>query len=438
MDPQLLSIIGIILGLATLITLALRGWSIIIIAPIAAMIVLAFSQVDLLKGLNESYMKGFSSFAMKFFFLFLLGTIFGKVMEDSGAAKKIADFMLRLTGKTKELHVAMAIVAVCGLLGYGGVSVFVILFVIVPIARPLFKEINLSWHLFPGIYFFGVATFVMSMLPGTPQIQNIIPTKYLGTTAMAAPALGLIASVLVITANYFLLGWMIRRSKSRGEGYEGTDPLAAKSTTTHNNDDKALPNIWLAFMPSGVLLVLLNIIKVDIIWALLGGIAAGMILLHKHLTDKLKTLTIGATNCAMPVINTCADVGFGAVVGSVIGFKSIASMLMSIPGTPLISLSLATQLMCGITGSASGGLGISMELFAKQFLALGLNPEVIHRIASLATAGLDVMPHNGAVITALAVVGLTHKEAYKPIFMLAVLTPLFTNAIALVLATVLY
>src|SRR5574337_750361 len=190
MDPQLLSILGIVLGLATLITLALRGWSIILIAPLAAMIVLAFSQVDLLKGLNDTYMKGFSSFAMKFFFLFLLGTIFGKVMEDSGAARKVADSLLRLTGRSRPLHVAMAIVAVCGLLGYGGVSVFVILFVIVPIARPLFKEMDLSWHLFPGIYFFGVATFVMSMLPGTPQIQNIIPTKYLGTTATAAPALG--------------------------------------------------------------------------------------------------------------------------------------------------------------------------------------------------------------------------------------------------------
>jgi H+/gluconate symporter-like permease len=255
---------------------------------------------------------------------------------------------------------------------------------------------------------------------------------------MAAPALGLIASVLVITANYFLLGWMIKRSKSRGEGYTGTDPFAAKSTSTQSNGDKALPNIWLAFMPSGVLLVLLNIVKVDIIWALLGGIAAGLILFRNHLTEKRKTLTIGATNCAMPVINTCADVGFGAVVGSVSGFQSISSMLMSIPGTPLISLSIATQLMCGITGSASGGLGITMELFSSQFLTLGLNPEVIHRIASLATAGLDVMPHNGAVITALAVVGLSHKEAYKPIFMLAVLTPLFTNAIALVLATVLY
>lgn len=438
MNPQVLSVIGIALGLATLITLALRGWSIIIIAPLAAMIVLVFSRVDLLQGLNETYMKGFGSFAMKFFLLFLLGTIFGKIMEDSGAARKIAAVMLRLTGRTSELHVAMAMVAVCGLLGYGGVSVFVILFVIVPIARPLFKEMDLSWHLFPGIYFFGVATFVMSMVPGTPQIQNIIPTRYLGTTAMAAPALGLIASVLVITANYFLLGWMIRRSKSRGQGYEGSDPVAARSATTHGNEDKALPNVWLAFMPSVVLLVLLNIVKVDIVWALVGGIAAGMVLLHSHLTEKLKTLTVGATNCAIPVINTCADVGFGAVVGSVVGFQLISSTLMSIPGTPLISLSLATQLLCGITGSATGGLGIAMELFAKQFLALGLNPEVIHRIASLATAGLDVLPHNGAVITALAVVGLTHKEAYKPIFMLAVLTPLLTNAIALVVATVLY
>lgn len=438
MDPQLLSMLGIFLGLATLITLALRGWSIILIAPLAAAIVLAFSQVDLLTGLNETYMKGFASFAMKFFFLFLLGTIFGKVMEDSGAARKIADFMLRLTGKKSELHVALAIVAVCGLLGYGGVSVFVILFVIVPVARPLFKEMDLSWRLFPGIYFFGVATFVMAMLPGTPQIANLIPTKYLGTTAMAAPALGLIAAAFVITANALLLGWMIRRSKHRGEGYAGSDPLAMKASAATGNDDEPLPGIWLAFMPSGVMLVLLNGLKLDIVWSLLGGIAAGMVLLNGHLTDKLKTLTTGATNCALPVVNTCADVGFGAVVGSVGGFRTISNALLSIPGSPLISLSLATQLLCGITGSASGGLGIAMELFAKQFLALGLNPEVIHRIASLATAGLDVMPHNGAVITALAVVGLTHKQAYKPIFMLAVVTPILTNAFAIVVATAIY
>jgi H+/gluconate symporter-like permease len=438
MDPQTLSVIGIFVGLATLVVLALRGWSIIIIAPIAAVIVLAFSQVDLLKGLNESYMKGFANFAMKFFLLFLLGTIFGKIMEDSGAAKKIAAFILRMTGKTKELYVAMAIVAVCGLLGYGGVSVFVILFVVVPIARPLFKEVNLSWYLFPGIFFFGIATFVMSMLPGTPQIQNIIPTKYLGTTAMAAPALGLIASAMIIVLNYFVLGWIIKRSKSKGEGYEGTDPIAMRSPELHAEDDRDLPNVWLAFLPSAVLLILLNILSVDIIWALFGGIVAGLVVFYKYLPNMLKTLTVGATNSAIPTINTCADVGFGAVVGSVIGFKLISSALMSIPGTPLISLSLATQFMCGVTGSASGGLGIAMELFAKQYLAMGINPEVIHRVASLATAGLDVMPHNGAVITTLAVVGLTHKEAYKPIFILALLTPLITNAISIVIATILY
>lgn len=445
MDPQLLSSLGIVLGLATLITLALRGWSIILIAPIAAMIVLAFSQVDLLTGLNETYMKGFSSFAMKFFFLFLLGTIFGKVMEDSGAAQKIADVLLQLTGRSNPLHVVMAIVAVCGVLGYGGVSVFVILFVVVPIARPLFKEVDLSWHLFPGIYFFGVATFVMSMVPGTPQIQNIIPTKYLGTTAMAAPALGLIATAFIIVANYLLLGWLIRRSRRMGQGYAGSDPLGAAAAaaapgpaqqTAHRM--RPLPSIWLAAAPSVVLFLLLNVAGLDIFWALLGGIVAGLVLLHRHLTAKLQTLTLGAINCALPIINTCADVGFGAVVGSVAGFKAISNMLLSIPGTPLISLALATQVLCGITGSASGGLGIAMELFAQQYLSLGLNPEVIHRIASLASAGLDTMPHNGAVITALAVVGLTHKQAYKPIFLLAVVTPILTNALAIVVAMAIY
>ncbi len=437
MDPQTLSVIGIFAGLATLVILALRGWSIIIIAPVAAIIVLVFSQVNLLTGLSEIYMKGFSSFAMKFFLLFLMGTIFGKVMEDSGAAKKIAAFILRLTGKKRELYMAMAIVTVCGLLGYGGVSVFVILFVVVPVARPLFKEMDLSWHLFPGIYFFGVATFVMSMLPGTPQIQNIIPTKYLGTTAMAAPELGLLASATIIIVDYFLLGWIIKRSKCRGEGYEGSDPFAVMAGT-QQDDDKNLPNIWVAFLPSIVLLILLNILNVDIIWSLLAGTLTGLIAFHKQLPDKRKTLITGGTNSAIPLINTCADVGFGTVVGTVIGFKTISTALLSIPGTPLLSLSIATQLMCGVTGSASGGLGIAMELFAKHFLAMGINPEVIHRVASLATAGLDVMPHNGAVITALAVVGLTHKESYKYIFILALLAPIITNIFCVLVATVLY
>lgn len=438
MNPQILSVLGIGLGLVTLITLALRGWTIMVIAPIAAVVVLAFSRVGLLQGVNELYMKGFASFAMKFFLLFLLGAVFGKVMEDSGAAKRIAAFILRLTGKTKELYVALAIVAVCGLLGYGGVSVFVILFVIVPIARPLFREIDLSWRLFPGIYFFGVATFVMSMLPGTPQIQNIIPTKYLGTTAMAAPALGLVASALVIVGNALMLNWMIKRSKRRGEGYEGSDPLAAKAAAPQGDDARTLPNVWLAFAPSAALLVILNVLKADVVWALLGGIATGLILLHRQLPQMLKTVSAGAMNSAIPVINTCADVGFGTVVGGVVGFKLISSTLMGMPGSPLVSLSMATQLLCGITGSASGGLGIAMELFSKQYLAMGLNPELIHRIASLATAGLDVMPHNGAVITALAVVGLTHREAYKPIFLLSVVTPLVTNGIAIALAAMFY
>lgn len=437
MDPQTLSVIGIFIGLATLVVLALRGWSIIIIAPIAAIIVLVFSQVELLKGLNDSYMKGFSSFAMKFFLLFLMGTIFGKIMDDSGAAKKIAALILKLTGKQSQTNVAMAIVAVCGLLGYGGVSVFVILFVVVPIARPLFKEMGISWHLFPGIYFFGIATFVMSMLPGTPQIQNIIPMKYLGTTATAAPTLGLIASALIITVNYYVMDWMLKRSRRNGKGYEGTDPHADKADSAAAAEEK-LPNIYVAFLPSAVLLVLLNILKVDIIWSLLAGSLTGLVVFYRYLPSLLKTITIGGSNSAIPLINTCADVGFGTVVGAVLGFKLISDALLSIPGSPLISLSLATQLMCGVTGSASGGLGIAMELFAKQYLALGLNPEVIHRVASIATAGLDVMPHNGAVITTLAVVGLTHREAYKPIFILALLTPMLINAVSVVIATILY
>lgn len=432
-----LSLLGILLGLAFLVVLALRGWHILVIAPIAAVIVTLFSKMPLVKTLYGPYMQGFAGFATKMFLIFLTGTIFAKLMEDSGAAESIAEFILRYTRRDRPLLVCLAVVLVTAILAYGGVTVWVVIFALTPIARPLFRDANISWHIFPGVFVFGCWTFTMTMLPGTPQVHNLIPTKYLGTTPTAAPILGLTASVIVFVLGMLYFSWVLRTYKARGLGYQGSDPVGEKQASQGQAGaigEKSLPNFWVSIAPSVVLLVLLNAFKLDPVYAFAGGIATALVLFWKRLENPLKSVTAGATNSAIPLMNTCADVGFGSVVAATSGFALVKAALANIPGGPLVSMALATEILAGITGSASGGLGIVMEMFAKEWLKTGLNPEIIHRIACIACGGLDTLPHNGAVITLLAVVGLTHKEAYKHMFVSTVVLPIITLILVLPLA----
>jgi len=430
---EYLSLLGIFLGLSLLVILALRGWHILIIAPLAAVIVLICSGKSVVAGLSGPYMDGFVSFAKNLFFIFWGGAIFAKLMEQSGAAESIAVAILKLTGTAKTLYVIVAILVATLLLTYGGVSVWVVVFAIAPIARALFRDANISWHFFPGILVCGSWTAAMTMLPGTPQVHNIIPTKYLGTNTMAAPLIGIIASIVCVGLGLIYLNYVVEKSKIKGIGYAGTDPQADKIFV---NREK-IPNIIISVLPSVALLISMNAFKLDPFLSFCIGIGTGFILLWKYLENPLKTAIDGAVGSAVPLINTCADVGFGKVVSTVAGFGVMQSLLQHL-GHGYISVAMATNIMVGITGSASGGLGIVMEIFGKQWVASGLNPELIHRIASIAAGGFDTMPHNGAVITLLAVVGLTHKEAYKHIFVTSVLCPTIGLIAALPFAITMY
>jgi H+/gluconate symporter-like permease len=168
--------------------------------------------MPLLETLQGSYMTGFVNFAKNFYLVFLFAALFGKFMEDSGAARVIAEGILKIIGRDSKFKVLIAIVIICGFLTYGGISVFVVIFAVLPIARPLFKELDIPWHLFMAAFFFGSATFSMTMLPGTPAIQNVIPIKYFGTTVSAAPLIGIVATIAVIIFNSLYLKRSLQKS----------------------------------------------------------------------------------------------------------------------------------------------------------------------------------------------------------------------------------
>ncbi|MCX5856635.1 MAG: GntP family permease, partial [Deltaproteobacteria bacterium] len=365
-----------------------------------------------------------------------MGSLFGKFMEDSGAARAIAEGILKVIGRKSPLNVMLAIAFIGVALTYGGVSLFVVVFALVPIGRPLFKEMNLPWHLFVIPYAFGIGSITMTMLPGSPQILNIMPTKYMASTPMAAPVIGILAAVVVAAFNVFYFKYQLKKSRERGEVYEA--PTGVGVVGTADVDLATLPNVWLSIVPMVVVVVLLNVLKLDAVWALAGGTAVCMVFFWNKYKNILDTLNKGAVNTVIPIVNTCADVGYGMAVAATAGFKVIAAWLLTLPMHPIISLSIATNMMAGITGSASGGLGIILETLAPKYLALGLSPELIHRVATMSAGCFDALPHNGVVITFLAVCGLTHVNAYKHVFFGHIVATVLALLIVIPLGILLY
>ncbi|SMP70230.1 GntP family permease [Anoxynatronum buryatiense] len=429
--------IGIIIGLALLMYLAYRGMSIIWIAPICAGIVALTGGLNLIEAYREAYMGGFVGFAKAWFPVFMLGAIFGKIMDDSGAARAVAHW---ITAKIGTKRAIFAVVMGCAVLTYGGVSLFVVVFAMYPLALALFREANLSRKLIPGSIALGSFTFTMTAIPGTPQIQNLIPMQYYGTTPTAAPIMGVAGALVMLGVGMVWMTYAERKLTAAGEGF--TEP----SEKLADIDVTSLPSPVLSSLPLLAVILILNVVPmiidrdVDIIIALTAGILLAIALNYNRLTEKVKTINAGASGSVLAIINTSAAVGFGAVVRAVPGFETLTDLVMGIPGNPLVSQAVSVNILAGATGSASGGMGIALAALGERYMeiavATGISPEAFHRVASLSSGGLDTLPHNGAVLTLLAVTAMTHKDSYKDIFMVGTAIPILAVIVAIILASI--
>ena len=481
----MLSIAGILLSLALLMFLAYRGISVLILAPLMALLAVLFSpDAPLLASYTQVFMKALGGFVALFFPLFLLGAIFGKLMEDSGAARAIASRIVDWLGAGRAV---LAIVLACAVFTYGGVSLFVVAFAVYPIAVELFRAVELPKRLIPATIALGAFTFTMTALPGTPAIQNAIPMPYFGTTPFAAPGLGLIGGAVMLALGAAWLMRRARRAAAAGEGYgaasdepaplarsmrphaqgEGYDvaelgpaadaappgptpgfavalaPIVAVVALNWVFSAQILPRLDTSYL-AGALYGATRLETVRGTWAIIAALALANLLLivlaRRSLTSLKSSLDAGASAAVLPIFNTASQVGYGAVIASLAGFALIRDAVLGIaPGNPLISLSVAVNLLAGMTGSASGGMSIALQTLGSTYLemgrAAGIGPELLHRVTSIATGGLDALPHNGAVITLLAICKLTHRQSYLDIFVVAVLLPLVALAVVVVLGT---
>lgn len=424
--------LGIFIGLALLMFLAYRGYSIIWVAPITAGVVALMGGLPLLEAYRETYMSGFVGFTKSWFPVFMLGAIFGHLMDYTGAARSIAEWLTKMIGAKRAI---LGIVLGCAVLTYGGISLFVVVFAMYPLAVALFREANISRKLIPGAIALGSFTFTMTAIPGTPQIQNIIPTKYYNTTPTAAPIMGLVAAVFMFGLGYAYLVWREKKLREKGEVF--AEPKVKKEEK--ENTLKSLPHPLISILPLLSVILTLNLFEWDIVVALISGIILSMLTNIKLYQGFTTTISGGAVGSITAIINTSAAVGFGTVVRAVPGFTKLTDFVLGIKGSPLISEAVAVNILAGATGSASGGMGIALAALGDKYYQLaletGISPEAFHRVASLASGGLDTLPHNGAVLTLLAITGMTHKDSYIDIFVTSLLLPLLSSIPAIIIAS---
>jgi H+/gluconate symporter-like permease len=326
----------------------------------------------------------------------------------------------------------------------------------------------------------------MSALPGTPAIQNAIPMPFFGTTPFAAPGLGIIAAAIMLGFGL----WWLRRAEATarraGEGYGGDasiaaaaadDPLVRELATTarefdpaeirHGHHSATSPPAALAVLPLivviGVNLVIAMLVlprldasflagerwgatslsAVGGVWAVAVALAAAILTLIltnlRRLPLLRESMDAGANASVLPAFSVASLVGFGAVIAALPAFEVVRDWVLSIEGGPLVSLAVATNVLAALTGSASGGLTIALDALGDTDMRLasetGIDPALMHRVAVIGSGTLDSLPHNGAVVTLLAVCGSTHGKSYFDILMVAIVGAILALAAVIILGT---
>lgn len=463
-----MGLLGVLLGLALLMWLAYRGVSVLLVSPLAALIAAAFSGEPLLAHWTQTFMSGAARFVAQWFPMFMLGGLFGKLMGDSGSISSIAQYLTKKLGTRRTI---LAVVIASAVVTYGGVSVFVAFFVLVPMAHEMFRAANIPRRLLPATVGLGAFTFTMSVMPGTPSVNNAIPMPYFGTTTFAAPGLSIIASAIIFMFGMWWLGRAEAAARKVGEGYGGeleTAPVVNEmvreqaapagdfdpAELPHSKRAESGPDFVLAMLPLAVVIVtnfLMSLVvlprldfsflstaewggttvgAVSGVWSVIVALAAAnatvLLINLRRLPSIRESLDAGANSAALPMLMIASLVGFGAVVAALPAFAMVRDAVFSIGGGPLISLAVSMNVLAGLTGTASGGMAIVLNAFGDDFMRLAaqhrIDPELLHRITTMSAGTLDALPHNGTVLLLLQISGLTHRESYLDMVMTVIVS----------------
>ncbi len=451
--------LGVVLGLALLIVLALRGTNILIASIVSALLVAVANGLSMATAFGEEYTGAMFGFAGRYFLLFLAGAVFGRVMGESGAASALAHALADRLGGRRALVIAAFATA---LLTYGGVNVFIVVFATYPLGLVLVHRANIPKRLLMAAIALGSGTFTMTAMPGSPSIHNVISAQNLGTTLAAAPALGLTASAVMLALGLGYLEWQRRRAERAGDGFRPapTDVLPEAEEAERPTPHWLVATVPLVVVVATILIPLWIASRLDLdsargplitvlrfardqqtLWpvaAMALATLVAVVTMRDFLPELRSTLGRGAENSALPLLNTAAVIGFGGVVQATAAFDWFTGLMLGSGLPPLVSAAVSVNIVAGIVGSASGGLGIWMPTLAQFYLDAGVPPAILHRVVTVAAGGFDTMPHCGALITYLTIMGLTHREAYRDTFVICVAIPVVATAVIVALGMAMY
>lgn len=415
----MLSIIGIVVSIAAIMALAFKKVPLYVYAPVCALIAAIASGLNPYYAMVDSFVPGIAEYVSKNFMLFLSSAIFAFFMDESGAARYIALRLSSLAKRSKHSKFAglmlMALVQI--VLSVGGINLFVVIFLMVSLNRTMYEELDIPWNLFLA-NMWASGTVTVWALPGMPSIQNLIPTEYLGTDAMAGAGLGIFMGIEITVLCILYVWYCLRKAEKNKEHFL---PQGEAVKNAEINVNKEIPkniNMWMALIPSAVVLITMNGFKLAPAVSLLLGSLIAYILFRKNIKNVAFTLRDGMENGLSVLLPVAFMAGYGTVIASTSGFAVIIEALKNIQGPEVVQVYIATNVAACICGSVSGGLGIVMTTLGDHFLAMDLSPGIIHRIAVAGASGLDTMPHAASIHSLMRVSCIEFNwQSYKHLFM---------------------
>ena len=433
-----IGVLGIVVGLVFFVVAAMKGWNVLITSIVTAIVIALTNGMDIMNamvGTETSYVTGLAGFIRGNLLIFMGGAIMGEFMDKSGAAKAIAQAIMNKVGKNSPYFVLLGISAVGALLTYAGISMFVAMFALIPLARPLFRECNIPWHLFCAAWTLGACSFTMAMIPGVPAVAWINAANGCGVSLTAAPIMGIVGSIIAIAVSCVYIKFALKRAQAKGETYEITE--ADKEVEAETK----LPNLFVSLLPLIVLIAIIiggsaAGIKNVVYIAMLVAVIVSIVAFYKHLDSVRDVLGKGAVAGVGPAVFTSAAVGVGTVAAASVGFSVIYEAIFNMPGGTYVSAATMAAALGGIMGSGSGAVGIIAQNFLDPYLATGVDPAALAKIiATSATIG-GALPNSGAMFGMLAAMGLTHKNSYKHIAAISIGAGLCALVVMIVMANV--
>lgn len=436
----MLGILGLILAIVFLIIFAYKGLGALPLAMAGALIAIIFNGMPVYQTLAGDFVPGYASAFTSYMLLFVSSAFYAKLMDISGCATAIGNKFTEWFGTG---HVILVGIVIVGILTYGGISLFVVIYAAAPILYTMLKKANLPRHLTVICFSAGSSTFSMTCLPGSPQLSNLVATEYLGTSLNAAPVMGIICGIVMFVLCALYGEWASKKARERNEAWSYPANVDPKN---YEIDASQLPAAWKGFVTIICLIAIIIIGSHQGVNATLIAVLAmviGSVMVIALNADRffgkvkwLKLFTDGMTSGVASIGGIAAILGFGAVVKATPAYQDIIDWALGLNMNPLLLAVVVTCIVCAIAGGSSSGQRIMYETMTPTFIASGANLPVLHRLVAIASGSLDTLPHSSGLFLVYDLLGLTHKDAYRHSFAVSVVVPLCVTVVATIICVV--